>query len=327
VTIAEQSGILHAGLPRPTGEIESVLIAGDDPLARHLLATCLKKWNYRVIAVENGLDAWTALQQEHSPQIAILDWMMPAIDGPELCRRLRSHSRGRYFYLLLVTSKTNRKDVVEVLDAGADDYLIKPFDVDELRARIRVGERILRLEQALVHARDALQFEAAHDSLTGVWNHGAILELLQGETERNRRTAGSLGVMMADLDHFKNVNDTYGHVVGDVVLRECAHRMVAECRGYDWIGRYGGEEFLIVVPGCNSADLLVIAERLRCGVARQPIETRGGLIPMTVSIGVVSGQFFQDSNPGYLAMLSAADQALYQAKAEGRNQVAARSLA
>ena len=326
MTLAEQSGSVQAGLTEALGGNPSVLIAEDDPVARHVLASCLKAWNHRTVVVENGLDAWNVLQEEHAPQIVILDWMMPAVDGPELCRRLRARDKSRYFYLLLVTAKDNRKDVVEGLDAGADDYLTKPFDVDELRARIRVGERILRLEQALLQARDAVHFEAAHDSLTGLWNHGAILELLEKETQRNRRTNEPLGVMMADLDYFKKVNDSYGHMVGDAVLRECARRMLEQLRSYDWVGRYGGEEFLILVPGCDHADLLVTAERLRRSIAGQPIKTTAGLVPVTISIGVVSARFFQHSNPDFMALLSAADQALYQAKARGRNQVEARLL-
>jgi two-component system, cell cycle response regulator len=326
MTAVSPAASRRSGLAQAPDESNSVLIAEDDPVSRRLLEISLKKWNYRVVVVENGLDAWNALQEKNAPQIAILDWMMPAVDGPGLCRRLRAQSTGGYLYLLLVTAKASKEDVVEGLEAGADDYLTKPFNADELCARIRAGERILRLEQALRRTRDALQFEAAHDPLTGLWNHGAILELLQRETQRNRRTADPVGVMMADLDHFKKVNDTYGHPVGDVVLRECAHRMVAEFRDYDWVGRYGGEEFLIVVPGCTGADLAATAERLRCCIAGRPIETAAGPIPVTVSVGVVSGQFFQHPNPDYAALLSAADQALYQAKAQGRNQVEVRFL-
>ena len=315
------SSTLRIELPRGLNDIDSVLLAEDDPIFRKVMSNWLERWNYRVIAVDNGLDAWNALQQENSPQIAILDWMMPGVDGPELCRRVRSERSARYTYIVLVTAKDNKKDVVEGLDAGADDYLTKPFHVDELRARIRTGERILRLEHALRQARDYLQFEAAHDSLTGLWNHRAILELLEKENQRNRRNGDPIGVMMADLDHFKKINDTYGHLVGDTVLHECADRMVVAFRGYDSIGRYGGEEFLFVMPGCNSADLMASAERLRTSIARQPINTTAGSIAVTISVGVVSSQLFQNSMPGYQVLLSAADDALYQAKAQGRNRV------
>ena len=180
----------------------------------------------------------------------------------------------------------------------------------------------MRLEQALRQAQEALRFEAAHDPLTGLWNHGAILNLLQRETQRSRRSSDPLGVMMADLDHFKEVNDTHGHPAGDAVLRECARRMLAAFRIYDWVGRYGGEEFLIVVPGCNCGDLLASAERLRNSICAPPIETAAGPILATVSIGAASSQFFE-TIPDPDAMLLAADQSLYQAKTLGRNRVEA----
>jgi diguanylate cyclase (GGDEF)-like protein len=303
----------------------SVLVAEDDPVSRCFLHAWLKKWNYQVVTAKDGLEAWNILQQDDAPQIAILDWMMPAVDGPELCRRVRAQSGGLYRYLLLVTAKTGKDDIVEGLDAGADDYLSKPFHADELRARLHTGERIVQLERALRQARDALQFEAVHDSLTGLWNHGAILELLQKETHRSRRTADPLGVMMADLDHFKTINDTYGHPTGDVVLRECAHRLVAELREYDWVGRYGGEEFLIVVPDCGGPDLFVAAERIRGVLSGNPIITAAGPIAVTTSIGIASSQS-SPQPPDDVSLIAAADQALYQAKAGGRNRVEVKLL-
>jgi two-component system, cell cycle response regulator len=219
--------------------LQSVLVAEDDPMFRQVLGSWLKKWNYRVIAVENGLDAWTILQQPDAPQMAILDWMIPIVDGVELCRRLRGHESGPYRYVILVTSKDGRQDVVTALEAGADDFLTKPFNMDELRARIRAGERILQLQDALVRAQEASQFEAAHDALTGLWNRNAILELFLREVQRHQRSRAPLGVMMMDLDHFKNFNDAYGYLVGDAVLRESAKRLDASLRNYDLVGRYG----------------------------------------------------------------------------------------
>ena len=309
------------GLIRGLGKIDSVLVAEDDPIFRHVLETWLKKWDYNVIAVDNGLDAWNALQQENSPQLAILDWMMPAVDGTELCRRLRAQNAGRYHYVLLVTAKDNKKDVVEGLDAGADDYLTKPFNVEELRARLRTGERILHLQDALLRTQDALQFEAAHDPLTGLWNRGAILEMLRKELQRSRRSNDPVGVMMMDLDLFKKINDTYGHLAGDNVLQESARRILAALRTYDWAGRYGGEEFLCVLPGCNQRDMLATAERLRESIYAQPIKTVAGLISATLSIGIASSETLQDPAGNCEALLSAADHALYQAKAHGRNRV------
>ena len=307
----------------------TVLIAEDDPLFRRILERWFQQWDYRVMAVENGLDAWEVLQREDAPQLAILDWMMPGMDGIELCRRIRSRDQSPYRYVLLLTAKDDKQDVITGLEAGADDYLTKPFDVDELRARVRAGKRILDLQAALIHAQDDLQSAALHDSLTGLWNRGAILDLLRREVCRRQRTGDALGVMMVDIDYFKKINDTHGHLIGDAVLQEVTRRLAVDVRPYDVVGRYGGEEFLIVFPGCNMPDLLVGAERLRHCIADQPIETSVGQIPVTLSLGLASVEQGENEILGCESFLQRADAALYVAKARGRNRVetAAPSLA
>jgi two-component system cell cycle response regulator len=305
---------------------DAVLIAEDDPVFRHLLQNWLLRWNYRVIALDNGLDAWAELTREHSPKMAILDWMMPGMDGLELCRMIRTQEPSPYRYVLLLTAKSDKQDVVTGLDAGADDYLTKPFNVEELRARVRAGKRILELQDALLRAQTALQFEAAHDPLTGLWNRGAMLDLLRGETHRYRRTGCPLGVMMGDLDNFKRINDSYGHLVGDTVLREVGSRLSASLRDYDLVGRYGGEEFLAVVPGCNLSDLTVRAENMREAISAAPINTAAGPVRCSISIGVVATPL-EDTGLEYETLLRAADQALYAAKANGRNRVEVAPLA
>ena len=300
---------------------DTVLIAEDDPVFRRILQSCLQSWNYKVRACDNGLDAWNLLQQEHAPQMAILDWMMPGMDGIEMCRRIRSLQQDPYRYILLLTAKDDKHDVVQGLEAGADDYLTKPFNVDELHARVRVGKRILELQKELIQARESLRFEALHDHLTGLWNRGAVLNLLQREEQRRQRSGEALGVIMVDVDHFKSINDSYGHLVGDIVLTEVAKRLTASVRGYDSVGRYGGEEFLIIVPGCDPQGLIISAERLRGVIAESPINCTSGPIPVTISVGLVS------VGPGnlkpieYIALVQAADSALYRAKAKGRNRV------
>jgi two-component system, cell cycle response regulator len=305
----------------PASVVDRVLIAEDDPIFRRILESWFKKWNYVVTAFDNGLDAWKVLQEESAPQLAILDWMMPGMDGIELCRKIRNRDHGPYRYVLLLTAKDDKQDVVAGLEAGADDYLTKPFDVDELRARVRAGKRILDLQAALIHAKDDLQFAAAHDPLTGLWNRGAILDFLKREVSRRQRSAEPLGVIMADIDYFKKINDTHGHLVGDAVLREVTRRLASGVRPYDVVGRYGGEEFLIVFPGCNAANLVIGAERLRHCVADQPVETSAGQLSVTLSLGLASAEQGEKETLGSDTFLQTADQALYAAKARGRNRV------
>jgi two-component system cell cycle response regulator len=305
----------------PESNLDSVLVAEDDPIFLRILQSWFQKWAYRVTAVKNGVDAWEALQQPTAPPMAVLDWMMPGMDGIEVCRKIRARAQGPYCYVLLLTAKDDREDVVAGLDAGADDYLTKPFDVDELRARVRAGKRILELQSALIRAHDTLQYESAHDALTSLWNRGAIIGFLKNEIERQQRSSQPLGVMMADVDHFKKINDTYGHLVGDIVLKEVGHRLADGVRTYDSVGRYGGEEFLVIVPGCKPADLLASAERLRRSIAEPRFETSAGPLAITLSIGVASGRDDGNCSEDSETLLRAADTALYAAKAQGRNQV------
>jgi two-component system cell cycle response regulator len=296
-----------------------ILVADDDPINRRLLEKVLVKSNYEVVLASDGNEAWSILSQKDAPKLAILDWMMPGLDGPEICRRIRKGSDESYVYILLLTAKFQKGDIIEGLDAGADDYLSKPFDANELKARLRTGMRVLDLEKRLRSSYENLLFHAAHDSLTGGWNRVAILETLRTEVARAQRQGTKLGIMMADLDHFKHVNDTYGHLAGDAVLRETAKRMQACVRPYDAVGRYGGEEFLIVMPHCDVSAASSRAEDLRAAIASTPMETPEGAVPVTVSLGVAIGG--RDIPMDVESLLQSADEALYQAKNAGRNQV------
>jgi len=295
-----------------------ILIAEDEPVSRRMLQGVLTRWGYDVISVEDGNAAWERLNAADAPRIALLDWMMPGQNGIEVCRKIRRHRPEPYTYILLLTANDAKENVVEGLESGADDYLTKPFYFEELKARLRVGLRLLELEDNLVQAREAMRFKATRDALTGVWNRGAILETLDREITRSLREGRSLGVLIADLDHFKAINDAYGHLAGDVVLQEVTKRMQSDLRPYDAVGRYGGEEFLILLPGCNSSETAEKAERLRKVILQRPVETDAGSLNVTISFGGVATGDWPDETANRI--LHMADAALYRAKEEGRNR-------
>jgi diguanylate cyclase (GGDEF)-like protein len=305
------------GNSQPRNACKQVLVAEDDAMFRKILQSWLQSWAYEVTVAEDGAKAWEILQQERPPELLILDWVMPGVDGTELCRRIRERQRGTYQYILLITAKDDKQDVVRGLEAGADDYLTKPFDRNELRARLRVGRRILTLQDDLITAREELRFQATHDVLTGVWNRGALLELLQRELQRAMRSRTTTGILMLDLDHFKNINDSYGHLTGDVVLKEVANRINHAVRAYDLVGRYGGEEFLAVLPECDKAQLQISSERIRAAIGSAPILSVSSEIRVTTSIG---GTVALAGMTSEKELLTTADTALYQAKNAGRDR-------
>ncbi|MBJ6724500.1 GGDEF domain-containing response regulator [Geomesophilobacter sediminis] len=296
-----------------------ILIADDDDHFRRLLAEILEQWGYEVTATASGEEALVALQSDDSPRVAILDWMMSGLTGIEVCRKVRDEMAEPYTYLILLTSQQREEDLVLGMEAGADDYLTKPLKVNELRVRLRAGIRIIELQTELVEAREYLRHKASHDSLTGLWNHEEIRGILRRELAREERVGGCVSVIMADIDHFKRINDTYGHLVGDEVLRQVAHRMQVLARTYDFIGRYGGEEFMLVVPQCCRDCTVAFAERLRKSISRESFETSAGKLPVTLSLGVASLGAGVDAE----TLVREADHALYRAKERGRNRVEA----
>jgi diguanylate cyclase (GGDEF)-like protein len=296
-----------------------ILIADDELMSRKLLQKTLERAGYEVTAVENGRLAADQLCPTDGPRLALLDWMMPELDGLGVCREVRNRKEQSYIYMILLTSKESKEDVVAGLGSGADDYLTKPFDPEELKARLRTGLRILSLEDRLVEAREEMRFQATHDGLTALWNRGVIMDLLGRELTRSRREHVSTAILMCDLDHFKSVNDTYGHLAGDDVLREASKRLLASVRSYDFVGRYGGEEFLVVLNNCNPAFAFARAEEIRKAIAQRPVPSSSGPIPITMSLGLLVSQEW-GARP-VEELLREADGALYAAKEAGRNCV------
>lgn len=295
-----------------------ILIADDDPVARTMLQALLTKWGYQVIVVSDGLEAARVLESADAPQLAILDWMMPGAEGPEICRRVRALSEHPYVYILLVTGRTQRGDLLRGLESGADDYLTKPFDSEELRTRLMVGQRILDLQNKLIAAREELRFKATHDALTGIPNRATALEAVNHERLRQVRDTNPFGVILIDIDHFKRVNDSYGHLVGDTVLKSVAEQIVGCVRPYDTVGRYGGEEFLVIVPLSGASGTMSIAERIRRRIESTPVSTDSGLLRVTISCGVAICK--GEAPIEVQSLLYLADEALYRAKNGGRNR-------
>ncbi len=296
-----------------------ILIAEDDPVSRRLLEATLVRWDYEVLVACDGPSALEILRKSDAPNLALLDLIMPGMNGDEICRLVRERSDGKYVYLLLLTAKSHKADLIHGLNAGADDYLVKPVDPMELKARLNTGRRILGLQEQLIAARDAMRRQAMRDSLTGAWSRAAILDILERELGRGQREGEPVGVVLADLDHFKEVNDTFGHLAGDEALCEAYRRMANAMRPYDMIGRYGGEEFLIVLPRCDEAGAVHFCERMRSHIGDAPVVYQGEPIIVTASVGAVV--YEGDEPADCQVLLQAADAALYRAMGAGRNRV------
>ncbi len=296
-----------------------VLIADDSATSRAMLRKSLVKWGYEVVMAEDGAEALEILERQDAPPMAILDWVMPHLTGPEVCKKVRETRREPYTYILLLTSKNSKDETVEGLEAGADDYIVKPFDQQELSVRLRAGKRIIDLQLSLMEAREELREKANKDLLTKLHNRAAIMATLHTEIARSHRDQRSVGLALLDIDHFKKVNDTYGHFAGDAVLRETAARLKSSMRAYDQVGRYGGEEFLVVLPNCDMEQAVQQADRMRLKLQESKILADAGVeIPVTASFGVTITDL-SDRDPD--VFIRVADEALYKAKANGRNRV------
>ena len=298
-----------------------ILIAEDDPVSRKLLEKILIKAGNKVVSVENGQKALELFNDKFFP-IVLTDWMMPEMDGLELCRAIRKNTYPGYVFIILLTAKDSKDDIIRGLRAGADDYLTKPFSHAELIARLNTGKRVLELERSLKDANEEIRILSITDPLTGTYNRGYMTERLPQEIKRARRYSRVLSIILCDIDHFKKVNDTYGHLVGDRALKDFAQCIKHSIRqDVDWTARYGGEEFLIVLPETDVNGASVMAERLKSELSQRVTETQGKQISITASFGLTGfGPDTPDEMISPEAMISKADKYLYQAKREGRNR-------
>ena len=295
-----------------------VLIADRDPRVLREGGDLLPRWGYEVVAVRSGAEAFSLLSGEDPPRMALLDWGLPDVTGLDVCRRIRLMPDSPSMHIVLLLS-SGFENLPEGLAAGADDFLRKPLDAHELKARLRTGSRLLELEESVRVSQAALRVQVNRDPLTGAWNRNAILDFLHRDFARAEREAASLAVVLADLDRLREINDRYGQMAGDEVLKEAVRRMQSSIRAYDAVGRYGGEEFLVVLPGSDGLTALYVAERIRESVAAAAVETIEGPISVTLTLGVAA-MGGEPCDP--VELLRSADFALTHAKASGHNRSA-----
>jgi diguanylate cyclase (GGDEF)-like protein len=295
-----------------------ILIAEDDQISSRILEKNLTDWGYQAVLARSGQEAWDSLR-DADLRMAILDWMMPGMDGIEICRKIRLRKKYNYTYIILLSAKDRKQDIIAGLSSGADDYMTKPVNFLELKARLQTGRRIVDLEDKLLLIQNQLKDIASRDSLTKLWNRAEIIKFLREELERGQRERKPTGVIMLDIDHFKKINDFYGHHIGDMAILFIVSRLKKKVRKSDKIGRYGGDEIIVILPNCGTHEITIVAERLRAAVARRSIKTETGTIPLTISIGCASSE--SSSLPTAERLIKQSDEALLKAKNLGRNCV------
>jgi two-component system cell cycle response regulator len=304
---------------RRFGDLRRVLVAESDSDTRLRLVHLLREWGFRVVVATDGIEALGVVELQQPPDFFFINRSLAGMNGIELCRRICDRFSEHSPYIVMMGKPAGRQEVVESLESGATEYLITPFDEQELRARLIVAVRTLDRQDSLISSREQFRDQATRDALTGVWNRRGILEILEKELDRAEHNGRSTGILMLDLDHFKNVNDAHGHLTGDLVLQDTARRLCRKLRAYDRLGRYGGEEFLIVVPATNEKELGELAERIRASTESEPVPTELIDIRITLSIGAAIAKPGQWSKAKLIAV---ADEALYEAKRLGRNRSA-----
>lgn len=296
-----------------------VLIADDCPVIRMRLKKHLVDWGFQPVIASDGIQALAALTSKYAPRLAILDWMMPGMDGPTVTQRIREAELGPYTYVVMLTSKSDPADLVSAFATGIDDFLTKPFNEEELHQRLRAGQRIIQLQDQLNDTLVQMKFQATHDSLTGMWNRKSILKSLDRELNRARRNQHSVeatSIVMLDIDHFKRINDLHGHVAGDAVLSAAGDVIKKSLRSYDYVGRYGGEEFMIIMPTTEQDQAKIIAERIRNNIGNANIAIGNTDISVTASLGVATAKIDDTVED----LVNLAEDAMSEAKRTGRNQ-------
>ncbi len=304
----------------------NILIAQDDQSACQSLEATLTKWGHEVVVAPDGAAALQALQKETPPKLAVLGSALPGMDAFQICRKVRKRADGPYVYFIVTVAKGSEQDIIEGIRAGADDFLLTPLNPDELMTRLRVGKRVLEMQGDLQRAHEAISYQTTHDPLTGLWNRTAILDALRRELARVARERSPVGVIVVEIDGFKNINETHGHMAGDAVIRETSRRIRSSVRPYDTVGRYGAQEFLVIVPGCDPVNAQNQAERLRSCVSGEPIDIaewgkfasrEEGKMVVTICAGVAAGGKVKDAE----TLLQAGEAALGRARTQGTDRV------
>ncbi len=300
----------------------SILIVEDNPVSLKMLQMMIRIAGYEVVPAQNGLQALNLLKERFFP-IVITDWVMPGLDGLELCRRIRKMNSSGYIYIIIFTCKDAKGDIVSGLEAGADEYLTKPVNPDELIARLKTARRILELESSLKKKNEEIRMLSITDQLTGAFNRLYLNERFPAEIKKFFRYSQPLSLLMCDIDNFKKVNDSYGHSAGDLLLQRFSERLKKSIRsGIDWIVRYGGDEFLIVMPNIDLTGACLAAERLCALLSEEAFVIKNEAIKITASFGVSAIDPAGQNNSGVPeSLIEQVDECLHQAKKDGRNRI------
>lgn len=304
------------------GNFQRVIVAEDHKATRLMLIQMLRRWGFEAVPAASGNEVLEIVDQKRPPELIIMSRSLPGIDAVELCQKVTNRHTDYSPYILMLAMQNDSQELVRVLESGAAEYLKTPFEAQELRARLVVASRILKRQESLITSRDRFRLLATRDPLTGLWNRRSIHQIFKDELASAAQSERTTGVLLVDLDFFKKVNDTHGHLAGDFVLQETSRRLRKALRTYDSVGRYGGEEFLIVVPGATESEACELAERLRSAVERKPVRVGENQIRITLSIGVAIASPREQSPAG---VLERADAALYDAKKFGRNRTCVRA--